>query len=301
MTLRSFLVLLTAALIVLLLLTVWFFPPNEDFRAENPFWNGTRDLSSLYAARPLESLSGLPPTPQGTTLILIPYLSFDPGELAPLESFVTGGGTLVLADDFGYGNQLLEYLGLPARFANQAILDPLANHKNRQLPRISRLAPDPLTRDATSLVLNHATCLLDVAPASVLASSSSFSFLDRNGNHTRDEDEPTGPLPVISRHRLGSGQVILVADPSIVINAMAAMDGNRAFLHNIATTGSLFIDQSHLPPSERHQTRNLLARIRGFLTTPPGTLGLVTVLLAIALRPIWHRKKEDPAEAPPPL
>ena len=293
MELRRFLMILTIALVIILAIIVWFFPSNEDFRVENPFWNGTKDINASYPASPLASLSGLPSSPQGSTLILIPYLDFTPAELEELNSFVTLGGTLVLADDYGFGNQVLEYLGLRARFSGQVLLDPLFSYKNKWFPRISHLTSGSVTSNTESLILNHATCLSDVEADDVLALSSSFSFLDLNDNQVRDEDEPTGPLPVISRHSLGSGQLILISDPSIFINSMETIESNYDFIQNLAaiTTSRLLIDQSHLPPSNLHQTKNLLAYTRSFLVTPAGTLGLVIVALTITLMPIWHRRR----------
>ncbi len=293
MELRRFVVILTIALALILAIIVWFFPSNEDFRAENPFWNGTKDISASYPASPLASLSDLPPSPQGSTLILIPYLDFTPAELEELNSFVTQGGTLVLADDYGFGNQILEYLGLKARFSGQTLLDPLCCYKNKWFPRISHLTPSSVTSNTESLILNHATCLSDVETDDVLALSSSFSFLDLNDNQVWDKDEPTGLLPVISQHTLGSGQLILISDPSIFINSMKTIESNYGFIQNLAaiTTSRLLIDQSHLPPSNLHQTKNLLADTRGWLVTPAGTLGLVIVALTITLMPIWQRRR----------
>ena len=154
MELRRFLVILSIVLVLVLTIVAWFFPSNDDFRAENPFWNGTEDISSSYSATPLGSLSDLPPLPQGSTLILIPYLEFTPAELGELNSFVTKGGTLVLADDYGYGNQILAYLGLKARFSGQTLLDPLSNYKNKWFPRISHIMPSIITSNTESLVLN---------------------------------------------------------------------------------------------------------------------------------------------------
>lgn len=294
MELRRFLVILTIAVIILLMITVWFFPSNEDFRVENPFWNGIRNISASYPALPLESLFDLPPSPQGATLILIPYLNCTAAELEQINSFVTRGGRLFLADDYGHGNHILEYLGLRVRFSGETLLDPLLNYKNKQFPKITHLEPSPLTSHTESLVFNHATSLVNVATANVIALSSPFSFLDLNGNGMREEGETTGPLPVISHHNLGNGQVILVADPSLFINSMETIEGNGSFIQNIAaTTTSLYIDQSHLPPSELHQTQSLLAQARGWLATPPATAGLVTLALIFATRPIWHKKKED--------
>ncbi len=295
MELRRFLAILTIALVIILVIVVWFFPSNEDFRVENPFWNGTRDISSLIPASPLTSLFELPSSPQGATLILIPYLDFTPTELGELNSFVTQGGTLVLADDYGYGNHLLEYLGLKARFSGQILLDPLFNYKNKWFPRISHLTSTSITDNTESLVLNHATCLIDVEADDVLALSSSFSSLDLNGNETWDEDEPTGPLPVISHHNLAGGQLILISDPSIFINSMETIENNYNFIQNIAgiTTSRLFIDQSHLPPSNLHQGKNLLTSVRDYLITPVGTLSLVILALTITLMPIWYKREKE--------
>jgi len=290
--LRRFLMLLSVGLVVVLLMVVWFFPSNDDFQAENPFWNGTRDMSLVVPSSPLATLSALPSSPQGSTLILIPYLDFTPAELEELHAFVDGGGTLVLADDYGFGNQVLEYLGLSVRFSGQVLLDPLFNYKNRWLPKVSHLVSSSITVNTGSLIFNHATCLTDVEGGDILASSSSFSFLDLNSDQVRDEDEPTGPLPVISHHSLGSGRLILISDPSIFINSMGSVGSNQVLVQNIAaiTTAELLIDQSHLPPSNLDQTKDLLAYVRDFLSAPAGTLGLVAVVLAVVLIPVWHKK-----------
>ncbi len=292
MTLRRFLMLLAVVSVIILAVVVWVFPSDEDFQTENPFWNGSSELSLNHSFIPLESLAELPAAPAGTTLVLIPYINFTPSELEDIERFVTAGGMLVLADDYGFGNEVLEYLGVEARFAGQVLLDPLFNYKNERLPRIFDLSPDSLTSGIDSLVLNHATCLTGVADSNVLALSSSFSFLDLNDNEEWDIDEPTGPLPVISQHTLADGRIILVSDPSIFINSMNTLDDNYTIIENIAevTSSQLLIDQSHLPYSDLHQTKGVLASIRSALTTPVGTLALVMVLLIITLRPIWPRK-----------
>ena len=134
----------------------------------------------------------------------------------------------------------------------------------------------------------------DVEEGDVLAMSSSFSFVDLNNNHEWDTGEPTGAMPVISSHVLAGGRVILVSDPSIFINSMGTLDDNYGVIANIAGISSsrLFLDQSHLPYSDLHRTKDLLADVRGVLTTPAGTLALVAVLLIIILRPMWPRKGE---------
>jgi hypothetical protein len=293
MELHKFLMIIAGTMVIVFILAVWFFPANDDFRIDNRFWNGISDFSAAYPIQPLDSLNSLPVSPDGATLITIPYLSYTPEELEQLYRFVDRGGRLVLADDYGHGNQVLERMGLKTRFTGQILLDPMVNYKNRQFPKIAQFHLDPLTDNITSLVFNHATSLADVKADNVLALSSAFSFLDDNGNGTHEDNEPTGPLPVISRHGLGSGQIILIADPSLFINGMEPIEDNAGFIRNIvATSPVLYIDQSHLALSELHRTRDWLKQTRGLLAAPAGTAGLVMAAVAVALRPIWFKKKE---------
>ena len=295
MTLHRFLVILTIALVITLSVVVWFFPSDDDFRTDNPFWNGTEDTAAQHAVLPLEAFSELPVPPDGSVLILIPYIELTPAELDQLNSFVSQGGILVLADDYGFGNQILEYLGLVVRFSGQSVLDPLFSLNNKWLPRVFHLAPTHITSNAESLVLNHATCLTDASADNTLALSSSFSFLDLNDNEAWDEEEPTGPLPIIAHKYLVEGQVIILSYPSKFINSMEVIEDNSNFIQSIAgiNASRLFLDQSHLTPSNLHQTKNLLAHIRGFFITPVGTLTLVGLLLMTTLVPIWYRKGEE--------
>ncbi len=297
MELRRFLGILTTALIILLILTVWFFPSNDDFRLDNPFWNGTGNIRAEYDIQPLNSLEELPSSPRGATLLLIPYMSSIPTELHYLEVFISRGGRLILADDYGHGNEILEHLGLEARFSGEALLDPLVNYKNKNFPKIINLQPDPLTNNTDNLVFNHATSLLNVSGSIVLAMSSPFSFLDYNGDGTRQSPEPTGPLPVISRHELGNGEVILVSDPSIFINSMDNIAGNENFIQNIAaTTSTLYLDQSHLRFTELYRSKSVLQQTREILATPIGTAALLLVAIVAASIPIWYQKKRPDKE-----
>jgi hypothetical protein len=291
-SLRSYLLTLIAILIVLLVLCIWFYPSSGDFRVENPGWNGAEALTVDYHALPLSSLADLPPSPAGASLIVIPYLDFKTSEMEQLRSFVSHGSRLILADDFGYGNRVLEYLGLKARFAGNMLLDPLVNYKNGRMPGITRLLPDALTANTDNLVLNHATCLVNVSGNETIALSSPFSFLDLNSNGTHEDDEFSGPLPVISRHRLGDGEVILIADPSIFINSMANIGGNAVLINNIAAgTEVLYIDQSHLEQPELYLAKNWLHRGRQVAATSTGTSGLVIIALTASLIPVWYRIK----------
>lgn len=294
MELRRFLTILTVFVVIILTAMAWLFPENEDYHVDNPSWNGLEDMNSIMLGSPLGSLSDLPVLPHDSTLILIPYLDFSSSELNEINSFVAQGGTLVLADDYGHGNQVLEYLGLRTRFSGFSLIDPWLYYGNHWFPRITHVIPSLITSNIEGLLFNHATGLIDVDTSDVLALSSVFSFIDLNINGHLDDGEPSGQQPVISLHNHGSGKIILISDPSIFINSMLNFEDNLTFVENIATItpSGLFIDQSHLPKSNLNQTKNWLATIRYYISTPLGAISLVILALAITLMPIWHRRRQ---------
>lgn len=293
MELRRFLMLVALVVVIILVALAWFFPSNEDFDADNYFWNGARDISSLIPLTALSSLSDLPSAPVGSTLIVIPYLKFTPPEFEMLKRFTTGGGTLIIADDFGFGNQILEYLGMKERFSGQALLDPLMYYKSKWFPRIYNIKTSLLTANSDNLVFNHATGLLNVEAGNTLALSSSLSFLDLNGNARRDTAEPGGPIPVITQHNLGSGKLVLITDPSIFINSMDRLEGNATLMRNIADAApsGIFLDQSHLPATNLRQTKSLLTAIQVFLANPLVTMGVIIIAVTGALLTAQQRRK----------
>jgi hypothetical protein len=289
MSLGRFLLVMTLALVLVLGSVIWFFPSNEDFCADNPFWNGIGNTMAGKRLAPLDSLAELLTLPLPAALVLVPYQRLRADEMKSLQDFTIRGGTLFIADDYGYGNQVLEYFGLGARFSGQPLLDPWQNYKNAWFPRIEQLKSHPLAENVDSLVLNHATGLTNVRDVEVLATSSPFSFLDLNGNQNSDADEPVGPLPVISQHRLGKGQMVLIADPSIFINSMQDLGDNGVYIENIAAaSGGLYIDQSHLPPSNLHHAKSLLSGIRNILSAPSVSILVVLSLLILVMLPLWY-------------
>jgi len=280
--------------LILLAALIWFYPSTGDFRLDNPFWNGLTTFTTKFKASTIESLNNLPSTAKGTVLILIPYSQLTEQELEKLRSYVLKGGTLILLDDYGFGNQVLSHLGLEVRFTGSPLLDPLFNYKNKWLPKITDFPQTPLTGNIKSIVLNHATALCNTSESEVLAWSSRFSFLDLDGDSVWDPDEPTGPFPIATYVRVGEGYVVAVADPSIIINSMIVLGDNMAFMENIVGLGGekskVIIDQSHLPIGPLEEAKETIAEAYTLASSPIGTLSLITLILALTLYPIWKKR-----------
>jgi len=292
---RKVLPLLMLVIVLALSAIVWFYPPTGNFSVDNPFWNGLSAYSSVAKVVPLDSYVNLPSSGKGTALIVIPYEQFTENELAQLKSYVLSGGTLVLMDNYGFGNQVLGGLGLGMRFTGQPLLDPLFDYRNEWFPEITDFSNSSVNRNVSSIVFDHATCLNDTSGATVIAESSSFSFLDVNENGVWDAGEPTGPLPMAAYVMMGQGCVVAVANPGLLINGMINMDNNLQFIGNVVSikgsSPKVFVDQFHLPETSLDEGKAFLAVVYGVVASPLGTLSLIVVVLALLLTPIWKRRE----------
>lgn len=292
---RKFLPLLTLLILLTLSAIIWFYPPTGDFRIDNPFWNGLKTLSNQPNITPLDSLSNLPTTTKGTALLIVPYSQFTETELTQVKNYVSTGGTLILLDDYGNGNQVLSSLQVNIKFTGQPLIDPLFDYRNKWLPKITDFTTTPLSTNVTSIVFNHASSIDVPTDATVVAYSSSFSFLDTNNNGAWDENESTGPLPVATYVKMGQGYVVAVADPSLLINSMINLDDNLQFMNNtLSIQGAnpqIYVDQTHLPSTPLDEAKASLAVVYGAAASPLGTLILIAALFAVTFYPIWRKVK----------
>ncbi len=294
MTMRSIIALALALVVIISLVSIWFYPSIQDFMRTNPFWNGIKDFSDEFDATWTESLLDSTQNPESTTLIIIPYSIYKQDDLQEINRFVREGGVLLLLDDYGYGNTLLEQFGLEARFSGNPMVDPLFCYKNEWLPRITDFHPEVTQAGIESVVLNHGTALLEVDSTQVLAMSSESSYLDLNGNTILDDGEPQGPFPVATVSILGDGTVLLLSDPSILINSMVGRDNNHNFLDYIimqyGQDRELLMDISHLPKSPLDDSKSTLTQTRERIAHPYSVVVVMGIVVSLFLRP-WQREE----------
>lgn len=291
----KFLLILTSIILVLLAVVIWLYPSSEDFRDESPFWNGLKTFTSQSNASTVSSFNDLPSPPEDSTLVVIPQLEFTEPEMESLEKYLSFGGTIVLLDDFGYGNDILDYLELDVRFTQYPLLDPFYHYTNKWFPKITNFASTPAAENVESIVLNHATNLSNVSEEDVIASSSRFSYSDLNDNSTQDDEDLKGPLPVAAALEIGDGYLVLISDPSMLINSMEDMDDNHVFIENILKikdpNPEILLDQSHIPEAKLDEVKTMLATIRSGLSSPFGISIVVVAALILTLSPLWFKNR----------
>lgn len=284
--------------LLLVALALWVYPSSTDFAPSNPHWNGLMQASREFRMIPLRSLREVPASARGSALVVIPTVAPSPSDLEALARYVEDGGVIFLLDDFGYGNAILARLGVGARLDGQMLVDPLFHFKNGRFPRISDFTPGPTSEGVESLIFNHGTALTDMRGLSVLARSSPASFLDLNQNGRHDAGEPSGPFAVAALGRVGSGSVVVVTDPSILVNSMLEVGSNRQFMRNLfhlaGGDARIYLDSAHLPHAPLDVAKDQLARARGLLAIPLAAWAMAAVALAVPLAMLHRSARSSP-------
>ena len=242
---------------------------STDFSLFNSGWNGTSQLAVLtyqqgkfvpgftfkstgtdIAVEQL-NLADLVLDPQMNSLVIIgPTKAFTNAEAAHVSDFVRAGGMMLLADDFGTANSLLQGMNATSRFSEDLVVD-LAYEKQPEFSVVFDISQDQLTTNVTTLLLNYPSSLvIDSSTTATIARSSIASWLDVNGNRQQEWGEPRGPFPLVARESYGAGSIILVSDPSVFINGMREYMDNAVFANNTisqvcAARDAVYFDESH--------------------------------------------------------
>lgn len=210
-----------------------------------------------------------------------------------LSQFMRAGGRVILLDDFGSGDGLLthfqmERIPIPERPAetlrrnpNLAVAEPASMH--------------PVVAGISRVVTNHASGISHPELSPILK--------------IRGRGEPDVVIAVAGA--VQQGRLLVVGDPSIIINSMLRYAGNKEFAHNLVKYaveddswgkrgGRLFIaagkfeehgsfsGASPLDTTIREELRALrdLAFAMRAGNAPPGMLFAISVAVALSLA-VW--------------
>jgi hypothetical protein len=191
---------------------------DDDFEPANREWNGLSALLSLADERdlPVEVVERIDIGTLGADDAVI---IVGPREELPaggLTDFMRAGGRVALADDFGEGDSLLRTFRIGR--GRPGSRDALRLRGNDELLVARPVAIHPLTQGVGALVTNHPMIVYhqDLEPI--------FAFDPAPGG-ARDA--------VILAGAVGTGRLVAIADPSVLINNMLTLGGNRRFAENL--------------------------------------------------------------------
>jgi len=240
---------------------------DSDFSIYNTGWNGCSDLAvktremgsftpniELAEGKRTEvtqrDLTEYEVEAEKTSMIIMgPSQEFSEESIEYVDEFLRDGGKLLLADDFGSGNTLLDGLETDSSFHSTPLLD-FAYEKKPELGVVYNFEDHVLTENVSQVMLNSPTAIDKSEGASTLMRSSEASWLDRNENRMKDEDETFDEYPLMTVEDYGDGELILVSDPSIFINSMQERKDNSVLSENILNylssgRSDIIFDESH--------------------------------------------------------
>ena len=220
---------------------------TADFSTYNPDWNGGKEIRNLtsgnHQVMAISDRSVLASfEPNKTTLFILgPRSNFSTEDIDIIKKFVETGGLLILADDFGSGNELLNKLTTSVSFSKMLLQDDLNFWKKPAFP----VATTSIV-NVSNITMNYPTYLVITdRSVKVLSSSSRFGRI----SITESERGQSDSYPVIAYFTYGRGEIVAISDPSIFINSMLQFENNKDLLEGIAKnrTVMIFDDTDRIP------------------------------------------------------
>lgn len=206
---------LVVALLLVALSTAWAKPfdtISADWEGAAEFVRLARDDLGDGHVRVVEQLDLASLRPIDSVVLIHPEKSLDVGSFS---RFMKDGGRVLLLDDYGSGDALLEHFSLHRMPAPE---DPASMLMDN--PRLAIAEPDgahPVVAGVQKVVTNHPTAIRQNDLSSLLVI------------HTKSGET----VNVAVAGMVGKGRFLAVSDPSIVMNRMLRYPGNRAFAHGL--------------------------------------------------------------------
>ncbi|MCA9609802.1 MAG: hypothetical protein KC619_29590 [Myxococcales bacterium] len=248
---------------------------QEDFATSGGGWNTVSELMRIAGERGArveipDRLDVGTLQPNDSLLILHPTDAL-PG--AALTAFLRDGGRACLADDFGSGDTFLSLFSITRAAPDSEIAVQLRGNAN--LPVARPNGTHELTQGVTALVTNHPAVVFhrELAPIFRLGSGEA----------------------VVLAGAVGEGRLVVLADPSVLIDNMLALRGNRRFGENlidyltegrggrliVVRPGVAMVGRYGEPGADRplHDLRVFLERMSE-LDIPPLALRIASLALA---------------------
>lgn len=279
----------------LMVLSVHLAADTNEFSVYNIEWNGTSTLhriiedaggSMVWDTSTLQALDN-------TTLIIIaPYPGFDSEDVVALREFIRRGNAIVIADDSGAANSLLIALSSGMRVipANLSSFD--REYNDPRMVRGVRSSNTTLLPDVTSIITNRAAVVEGGDP---LITTTLLSWLDKDGNGRISPEEEIGRFTLIATEDLEGGLLMLVSDPSVVINAMGVQDSNSENLRFIQGMLGLrahtALDLIHGRTGSAGPTTRLLQDLKKSSTVRIGVVVLCIIGIGLVFRRMRKRQQ----------
>lgn len=272
---------------VMVVLSLHFSTTTDEYGISNRGWNGTStffDAVQDRGGRVIADPAVLGEYEDSLLLIVAPAaLSGEEESRAYLE-YLAGGNTVVIVDEAGTSNAMLQALGSSMKVVRGPISSLDSVYESAFFPNAHPATDHPLLAGVDSVTFNRPAHVTD---GDALLVSGLFTWEDQDGDGRMDAGEPSGTYAFLAREEVMGGEVIVCSDPSLLINAMQGKDmpgGNRAFVGNLLTyRGATLVDGA---ASTATRDRAVLACLRGAPALQAGLLAASLFAAAV----LWRKK-----------
>ena len=220
--------------------------------------------------------------------------SYSEFEATALQEFMNQGGSIVLADDFGFGNTVISnFQSVGVSFFNKPLYDLRGWQPGDNASIVHLQATPSFGADRQyELLWSQATALKTSQSAKVHAWSSLYSFVDLNENGKGDPDEVAnktgGGIPTIVEAKVGKngGKLMIIADPSMFINDLLDDDDNWEFIRDMvaymakgspASTTIIYEESRHL---QANIVNSIYVELFGWMAYGTGSIVVKIIILA---------------------
>jgi len=269
-----------------------FYEPRDDFHYANPNWNGFSSLVGEFDARIVGvdiDHNSLLSNSSHYALIIVPMVEPSSDYLTFLKTFVASGGLLIIADDKGYGNMILESFGLDARFDHEGVLyDPVFFWKKAELAYVFA----DVDGEKVEVLTNYAS-IINCKNCSPLLVSSRLSFFDADLDGVWEKGEIEGPHVIAASTEYENGCIVLVADPDIFTNFSIQESKSLEFVRRVIGGRLLVLDESLNRHSSyavlRMNFLSFLAALYRWREVFIITLSFISLLLLVYIVKWWKK------------
>ncbi len=188
---------------------------SGDFATQNAQWNGLSELLAVAAEEDADlvvvsrlDLGTL--TPADGLFVVYPTDALPTDDLS---DYMRAGGRIAVADDFGAADSLFRVFRIGRAEPNPDAPSVLRLRGNGELLVARPLTQHPLTEGVGAVVTNHPRVLFHAELEPIFAI----------GDHDA----------IVLAGAVGDGRLVAIGDPSLFINNMLELDGNRRFASNL--------------------------------------------------------------------
>jgi hypothetical protein len=270
-----------------LLLTVHL-PGNAlEFSRYNTEWNGSSHFfSDLDRHRLVEVTTPADLNSAGKNdilLIIAPSHTPTSAEIAGYREFLDRGNTILIADDFGTGNDILLGLGSRIAILNGNLSSMDRGYSDPYSVVAYRVSNSTLAFNGDSVLLNRPAALTG---GKTILLTSVMSWIDTNTDRKINLQELMGTFAVMAEEKVGNGNLIVLSDASIFTNTMYEADetyDNRLLLGSISGgQNQIFIDQMNSRTGDVEGISGILSPVRSNLAIKIIFLFILMLLLMAA-------------------